>query len=406
MTQVKRLLLALTARLREEFLGPCVKTVGRDLAEAVATKLERGFVLAYNHRDYCGMGLRFADGEYIYSVVDDGELCTTAQLKEQRQNIAEMERLAFSSRRSFVSWLSTQSDESLYGRDLVPFVAGNQRLSIKRLESFVMEDVVPDIFDQDICPERSQDEFAAQSSQQYTYWPAGNVPSAISVSMAPPERGSPGMQLHQLAMESPFKDTRRTSLLGVPHTGPIFEILAFSSPCDLATRAWSVFGDKCCLDSRILEGGFAAQVAFGEIDCPLDAAERITLAFTFRRAICERNQAKFLADMLRQFDDRYPTWGVNNLATLIAALVTHAADDVAGFSFFQPGIFHNFHQEWKEFDECPDRFHDIERDRDAYCPTCNNDRGLRQTPRLFDLSRDKDKSHFFLFSQCGNLATD
>lgn len=110
---------------------------GKELAEAVANRLERGDVLAYGHRDYCGVGLRYADGEYIYGEVSDGELPSSAELSIWTAVPAQMERRIFSSRNLFVSWLADQSDESLHGRELQDeWLVGNQRLSRRRLDSF------------------------------------------------------------------------------------------------------------------------------------------------------------------------------------------------------------------------------------------------------------------------------
>ncbi|TCS32441.1 hypothetical protein EDC30_1235 [Paucimonas lemoignei] len=117
---------------------------GRELAEAVANRLERGDILAYGHRDYCGIGLRYADGEYIYGEVSDGELPSRAQLSKWTDVPAQMERRVFSSRNLFVSWLADQSDESLHGRELQDkWLVGNQRLSKRRLDSFAKGHRVP-----------------------------------------------------------------------------------------------------------------------------------------------------------------------------------------------------------------------------------------------------------------------
>lgn len=51
--------------------------VGMAIAEAVTNRLESGVALAYGHRDYCGAGLRFVDGEFIFGEVSDGLLPST-----------------------------------------------------------------------------------------------------------------------------------------------------------------------------------------------------------------------------------------------------------------------------------------------------------------------------------------
>jgi hypothetical protein len=91
---------------------------GRALAEKVADALDRGVKVAYDHRDYCGMGLVKLDAGYVYGVFNDGSPEAVA---------------TFSTREAFVEWLSAQSDASLSGRDEDPFVWDNQRLTRARL---------------------------------------------------------------------------------------------------------------------------------------------------------------------------------------------------------------------------------------------------------------------------------
>jgi hypothetical protein len=117
---------------------------GLALANAVADRLEKGDVLAYGHRDYCGVGLRFADGEFIYGEVSDGELPTSKELKGWSDIPNKFERLTFSTRHDFIAWLADQSDISLHGANLrAPQLVGNQRLTLKRLESFAAGHPVP-----------------------------------------------------------------------------------------------------------------------------------------------------------------------------------------------------------------------------------------------------------------------
>jgi len=118
--------------------------VGTSVAEAVAKRLETGTTLAYGHRDYCGAGLRFVDGEYIYGEVSDGMLPSTKELQEWVQVPAAMERIVFSSRTEFVAWLAAQTDASLNDSELRdPCLVGNQRLSKRRLLAFAHGAPVP-----------------------------------------------------------------------------------------------------------------------------------------------------------------------------------------------------------------------------------------------------------------------
>ena len=96
---------------------------GEKLARGVATVLQTGVVIAYNHRDYCGLGLSFEDGEFRYGEVHDG--------------FPGEPRARFATRERFVEWLAAQSDESLAGRDEEPFARGNQRLSRARLQEAI-----------------------------------------------------------------------------------------------------------------------------------------------------------------------------------------------------------------------------------------------------------------------------
>ncbi len=93
---------------------------GRGLATRVAAALVRGERVLNNHRDYCGLGLLYADREYQYVVVSDGEPVET--------------RLRFAAQKDFIEWLAAQSDDSLHGRDEPGFDRGNQRVTRKRLE--------------------------------------------------------------------------------------------------------------------------------------------------------------------------------------------------------------------------------------------------------------------------------
>ena len=45
---------------------------GHSLARQVAHHLKKRGAIAYNHRDYCGTGLFYLNGEYLHTVVDDG----------------------------------------------------------------------------------------------------------------------------------------------------------------------------------------------------------------------------------------------------------------------------------------------------------------------------------------------
>lgn len=111
--------------------------IGKQLATEVTIRLECGNVLAHDHRDYCGMGLRYAEGYFIYSEVYDGQLPLEGEVKNW-QEAGDVERKSFNSRSAFINWLAKQSDESLSGKELAnAWLHGNQRLTLERLKCFV-----------------------------------------------------------------------------------------------------------------------------------------------------------------------------------------------------------------------------------------------------------------------------
>jgi hypothetical protein len=112
-------------------------TVGMALAKRVATRLEAGEILAYSHRDYCGTGLRFADGEYIYGRVYDGLLPSTTEAWHGQLD-EDIDRKTFGQRAEFLAWLDSQTDESLSGENLPEaWHRNNQRVTIERLQRFI-----------------------------------------------------------------------------------------------------------------------------------------------------------------------------------------------------------------------------------------------------------------------------
>ena len=97
--------------------------IGILIAEKVADHLKEGNVLGYSHRDYCGMGLQYSGGKYLYGKLWDGYM--------------EKAEEEFSDRNEFVNWLSAQDDESLSGQDEMNHLVGNQRITKNRLISFI-----------------------------------------------------------------------------------------------------------------------------------------------------------------------------------------------------------------------------------------------------------------------------
>jgi len=99
--------------------------VGTELAQQIAELLEQGLQICLRHRDFCGMGLRYCEGIFLYGEVRDGELLS--QDDYPSMPVAE-EREVFTSREAFVSWLAIQTNRSMRGE-------GNQRLTHERLIS-------------------------------------------------------------------------------------------------------------------------------------------------------------------------------------------------------------------------------------------------------------------------------
>lgn len=97
---------------------------GIELATAVAVKLCTGESLGYGHRDYCGMGMDYNEGQYRYGEIWDGYLEPA---------------LSFAGQHDFVEWLAVQSTASLARLDDEDFYQGNQIISRTRLEAFLTQ---------------------------------------------------------------------------------------------------------------------------------------------------------------------------------------------------------------------------------------------------------------------------
>ncbi|MDO7846804.1 hypothetical protein Q5H92_10585 [Hymenobacter sp. M29] len=98
---------------------------GAVLAGQVADALVQGQAVAFSHRDYCGMGLRYRNQQFCYGELYDGDFI------EEPQQI-------FASRAAFVQWLAQQSDQSLARTEEPdPWYWDNQTITRQRLETFV-----------------------------------------------------------------------------------------------------------------------------------------------------------------------------------------------------------------------------------------------------------------------------
>lgn len=97
--------------------------IGIELAVKVADALQYNSI-GYSHRDFCGMGLEYRDGQYRYGALWDGGMDSPEQ--------------TFTDRDSFVDWLGRQSNATLaniHKED--SFYWGNQVITRQRLEEFL-----------------------------------------------------------------------------------------------------------------------------------------------------------------------------------------------------------------------------------------------------------------------------
>jgi hypothetical protein len=85
---------------------------GRVMASRIADLLEKGETIIQGHKDFCGTGLAFVDGRFLYDDMREGRLaCLTTTPPSFDKALA-----VFSDRSDFVAWLAGQSDESLSGK--------------------------------------------------------------------------------------------------------------------------------------------------------------------------------------------------------------------------------------------------------------------------------------------------
>jgi hypothetical protein len=109
---------------------------GRVMANKIADVLEKGETIVQGQREYCGTGLAFIDGRFIYDDMRDGRLACLAQTPPTFDQALAV----FSERAAFVAWLAGQSDESLAGRreHRDPW-SRTQRITLTRLRAVANE---------------------------------------------------------------------------------------------------------------------------------------------------------------------------------------------------------------------------------------------------------------------------
>ncbi|UOQ67274.1 hypothetical protein [Hymenobacter volaticus] len=102
------------------------------MAEQVATALLSGRILASYHRDYCGMGLQYLKGTFVYGEVWDGQLQSWNTFENRPASV-----VTFQDQAAFVAWLGAQSDATLDRREMAePFYWNNQTVTRQRLLAF------------------------------------------------------------------------------------------------------------------------------------------------------------------------------------------------------------------------------------------------------------------------------
>ncbi|REC45401.1 hypothetical protein [Chryseobacterium pennipullorum] len=108
-----------------DLLAEDTQMMGKKLAERVADQLQRGNLLGFHHRDYCGMAMGMnAEQHFLYGEFYDGTDFSVPQI--------------FKSKDAFVAWLASQSTASLARLDAEDFYKGNQVITRERLLEFVM----------------------------------------------------------------------------------------------------------------------------------------------------------------------------------------------------------------------------------------------------------------------------
>jgi len=197
-----------------------------------------------------------------------------------------------------------------------------------------------------------------------------------------------------------------TTILTVPAAGPMEGLQEFRNSWGAAMRVWCSLAEKYCggQNPMMILMNESEGKAFWALarDPRLSDCERLALAFTFDKMICERARARDLASSLREFDRANPVPGrVNHLPAIAEVLESHADGDCVGFAFIQTSVCGDA---WWVHDECPDDFHSTG-SPEGYCPTCENEKDNPSLHRMFDWSKDRERDeHFLLFEEYERLA--
>ena len=116
-------------------------TYGRKLAEKVAEYLVGKGPVSYSHKDYCGVGFIYVNGEFAYTHFVEGAPDLDAQhipdggrKRRWASGFPSGVIAKFKSKNEFIEWLANQNDESLSGNESKNrWYVNNQRITRERL---------------------------------------------------------------------------------------------------------------------------------------------------------------------------------------------------------------------------------------------------------------------------------
>lgn len=198
---------------------------------------------------------------------------------------------------------------------------------------------------------------------------------------------------------SESKGMSTTTMYEVPEIGPVRRIAEFFNSWGSAYRVWEPLIKSYLLEKLMSEtaehysqdvpnipSSMLADVAMGRFftsgnmqrlwdladDPKLPRWERLALAFTFDRVICEANRKLELAAALRHFDRMHPTEGVSHLSAIADYLEEWRAEGLVGFCWRQTSVSEDLWwvydgPETNEYDEGRPYDHSRDYDPDRIC---------------------------------------
>jgi hypothetical protein len=174
-------------------------------------------------------------------------------------------------------------------------------------------------------------------------------------------------------------------MFSVPKSGPVEVIAEFGNSWGSAMRIWNALIYKYLVPSdlvgmerdgfigRMMMSGFQELWPLSE-SSKLSRSERLTLASTYDKVICEIDRCNELADAYEDFKRLYPSEGVDHLPAMVKLLRGfQGRAEMAGVCWQQTSVSDD------QWNVRPDNDED--------------------ESRPFDLSVDDDNDHWFLFDQ-------